>query len=197
MARTTQIWDMLSMGWHVYDGGWVTTNYQREELAPGDELLSLRRNYNHNNFWPQVVILAAEETWVRVNVTYDPNGDEMNIFTIDINDPDGVDIAIGDPEKPSVLSLKLISFTLKVEEYDEFEETTKYFYIDDQDWEKAMNGDPVAAQAVADEVAEQLPESLEIICRYMTLAAELGSKDAQDWLAEYYHGDDGRYDAYV
>ena len=58
--------------------------------------------------------------------------------------------------------------------------------------------DPVgAAQAVADAIAEQSPESLEIISRYMADAAELGSKDAIDWLKEYYNGDDGRYDAYV
>ena len=110
---------------------------------------------------------------------------------------DGIDIAIGDPEKPAILSLSLRSYTLKVEEYDDFEETTKYFYVDDQDWENALNDDPKAAQAVADEVAEQLPESLEIISRYMAHAASLGCKDAQDWLADYYRGDDGRYDAYA
>ena len=113
----------------------------------------------------------------------------MNLFSLDIAENKQLAIAVGTPEEPATLEFELWSFTLKVEEYDDFEEVTKYFYIDDRDWENAQNGDPKAAQAVADAIAEQSPESLEIISRYMADAAELGSKDAIDWLKEYYNGE--------
>ena len=153
------------------------------------------RQIYRTDYWPRVEVMSFDEDGIRLNVKYED--DDMNLFSLDIAENKQLAIAVGTPEEPATLEFELWSFTLKVEEYDDFEEVTKYFYIDDRDWENAQNGDPKAAQAVADAIAEQSPESLEIISRYMADAAELGSKDAIDWLKEYYNGDDGRYDAYV
>lgn len=194
MATTKYIWDLLRMTLHPEGGGSVTLTYDREDTAVGDELMSLRRVYR-TDYWPRVEVMSFDEDGIRVNVKYED--DDMNLFSLDIAENNQLAIAVGTPEEPATLELELWSFTLKVEEYDDFEEATKYFYVDDQDWENAGNGDPKAAQAVADAIAEQLPESLEIIARYMVQAAKLGSRDAIDWLQDYYHGDDGRFDAYV
>lgn len=194
MAKTKRIWDLLRMTLHPEDGGSVTLTYDREETTVGDELMSERQVYR-TDYWPRVEVMSFDEDGIRLNIKYED--DDMNLFSLDIAENRQLAIAVGTPEEPATLEFELWSFTLKVEEYDDFEEVTKYFYIDDRDWENAQNGDPKAAQAVADAIAEQSPESLEIIVRYMVDAAELGSKDAIDWLKEYYNGDDGRYDAYV
>lgn len=194
MVKTKRVWDLLRMTLHPEDGGSVTLTYDREETTVGDELMSERQVYR-TDYWPRVEVMSFDEDGIRLNVKYED--DDMNLFSLDIAENRQLAIAVGTPEEPATLEFELWSFTLKVEEYDDFEEVTKYFYIDDRDWENAQNGDPKAAQAVADAIAEQSPESLEIISRYMADAAELGSKDAIDWLKEYYNGDDGRYDAYV
>lgn len=194
MVKTKRVWDLLRMTLHPEDGGSVTLTYDREETTVGDELMSERQVYR-TDYWPRVEVMSFDEDGIRLNVKYED--DDMNLFSLDIAENKQLAIAVGTPEEPATLEFELWSFTLKVEEYDDFEEVTKYFYIDDRDWENAQNGDPKAAQAVADAIAEQSPESLEIISRYMADAAELGSKDAIDWLKEYYNGDDGRYDAYV
>ncbi len=194
MVKTKRVWDLLRMTLHPEDGGSVTLTYDREETTVGDELMSERQIYR-TDYWPRVEVMSFDEDGIRLNVKYED--DDMNLFSLDIAENKQLAIAVGTPEEPATLEFELWSFTLKVEEYDDFEEVTKYFYIDDRDWENAQNGDPKAAQAVADAIAEQSPESLEIISRYMADAAELGSKDAIDWLKEYYNGDDGRYDAYV
>ena len=194
MVKTKRVWDLLRMTLHPEDGGSVTLTYDREETTVGDELMSERQIYR-TDYWPRVEVMSFDEDGIRLNVKYED--DDMNLFSLDIAENKQLAIAVGTPEEPATLEFELWSFTLKVEEYDDFEEVTKYFYIDDRDWKNAQNGDPKAAQAVADAIAEQSPESLEIISRYMADAAELGSKDAIDWLKEYYNGDDGRYDAYV
>ena len=194
MVKTKRVWDLLRMTLHPEDGGSVTLTYDREETTVGDELMSERQIYR-TDYWPRVEVMSFDEDGIRLNVKYED--DDMNLFSLDIAENKQLAIAVGTPEEPATLEFELWSFTLKVEEYDDFEEVTKYFYIDDRDWENDQNGDPKAAQAVADAIAEQSPESLEIISRYMADAAELGSKDAIDWLKEYYNGDDGRYDAYV
>ena len=194
MVKTKRVWDLLRMTLHPEDGGSVTLTYDREETTVGDELMSERQIYR-TDYWPRVEVMSFDEDGIRLNVKYED--DDMNLFSLDIAENKQLAIAVGTPEEPATLEFELWSFTLKVEEYDDFEEVTKYFYIDDRDWENAQNGDPKAAQAVADAIAEQSPESLGIIFRYMADAAELGSKDAIDWLKEYYNGDDGRYDAYV
>ena len=194
MVKTKRVWDLLRMTLHPEDGGSVTLTYDREETTVGDELMSERQVYR-TDYWPRVEVMSFDEDGIRLNVKYED--DDMNLFSLDIAENKQLAIAVGTPEEPATLEFELWSFTLKVEEYDDFEEVTKYFYIDDRDLENAQNGDPKAAQAVADAIAEQSPESLEIISRYMADAAELGSKDAIDWLKEYYNGDDGRYDAYV
>ena len=194
MVKTKRVWDLLRMTLHPEDGGSVTLTYDREETTVGDELMSERQIYR-TDYWPRVEVMSFDEDGIRLNVKYED--DDMNLFSLDIAENKQLAIAVGTPEEPATLEFELWSFTLKVEEYDDFEEVTKYFYIDDRDWENAQNGDPKAAQAVADAIAEQSPESLKIISRYMADAAELGSKDAIDWLKEYYNGDDGRYDAYV
>ena len=39
---------------------------------------------------------------------------------------------------------------------------------------------------IAESIAEQSPESLEIIAEYMAVADNLGSKEAHEWLRDYY-----------
>ena len=55
---------------------------------------------------------------------------------------------------------------------------------------------PEAALHVAESVAEQYPEMIELNAKYMGFAADLGSTDAIAWLRVYYEEDDSRYHAY-
>lgn len=70
------------------------------------------------------------------------------------------------------------------------------YYINPDIWENHEK-DADAALAVAESIAEQTPEALEIIADYMAIADDLGSADAHAWLADYYGATDSKYDAYV
>mgnify|MGYP001520698573 CR=1 FL=1 len=43
---------------------------------------------------------------------------------------------------------------------------------------------------IAESIAEQSPESLEIIAEYMAVADNLGSTEAHEWLRDYYNPGD-------
>jgi len=49
-----------------------------------------------------------------------------------------------------------------------------------------QDGDADSALLIAESIAEQSPESLEIIAEYMAVADNLGSKEAHEWLRDYY-----------
>jgi serine protease inhibitor ecotin len=76
--------------------------------------------------------------------------------------------------------------TIEITEHDEYFECERVFIIDEQDWNFSEKGDADAALRVAETIEAQAPESLEIICKYMTYADKLGSKIAHDWLYDYY-----------
>ena len=64
--------------------------------------------------------------------------------------------------------------TIKITEHDEYFECERVFIIDEQDWNFSEKGDADAALRVAETIEAQAPESLEIICKYMTYADKLG-----------------------
>lgn len=192
----SQIWDMLQVTLHPDDGGSVSMNYDRETLAVGDKLLSDRRVYGVYLMWPEVEVVDFDDFHISLKLLFG-NGTteemELNVNSrADIHRTRIDSIGIR-----GVMIFSLHTFSVRIDEYDPIEDVTKQLYIDDKDLCNALEGDAEAAQSVADSVAEQVPESLEIIAKYMELAAENGSKDAADWLYDYYRGDDGRYDAYV
>ena len=49
---------------------------------------------------------------------------------------------------------------------------------------------------MAGSVAEQHPEMLELIAKYVGFAADLGNEDAVAWLRDYHEAGDSRYHAY-
>ena len=49
---------------------------------------------------------------------------------------------------------------------------------------------------VAESIAEQYPEMLELVAKYMTFAADLGQEDAVAWLRDYHEEGDARCHAY-
>ncbi|WP_455584480.1 hypothetical protein [Bacteroides sp.] len=189
----TRVWDMLQMCLHPEDGGCVVLTYNREEMSQGFSLMSERKIHNKYVDWPNVVVASLDENQIILNLGYEDA--DINSFTLDLENA-MIDFKVGIEGNSAILTLSLMSFTLKIEEYDFFEEKEKFFYVDDRDWENAQNRLPMAAQNIADSIAEQAPESLEIIAKYMEYALECGSEEAKDWLEEYYRGDDGRYDAY-
>lgn len=69
--------------------------------------------------------------------------------------------------------------------WDDFFECERRFLIDRPLWESMQAGRADAALAVAESVAGQSPESLEIIALYMGFADDLGSREAHEWLREY------------
>ena len=49
-----------------------------------------------------------------------------------------------------------------------------------------QDGDVDSPLLIAESIAEQSPESLEIIAEYMAVADNLGSTEAHEWLRDYY-----------
>ncbi len=79
--------------------------------------------------------------------------------------------------------------------YDEYEEQWHKYTVDPCDLVNAPT-DSGSAMRLAESIAEQTPEALELIAEYMAQAAALGHPDAKEWLSDYYY-DDSRWDAYV
>ena len=92
------------------------------------------------------------------------------------------------PEYPfpkNYLRLEVTDKQIHIAHWDEFFECERQFIIDRPLWEAMQAGDADAAWAVAESIAGQSPESLEIIAEYMGFADDLGSSDAHEWLRDY------------
>lgn len=100
----------------------------------------------------------------------------------------------GAVQRPNV-TLTLESYSTLITEWDEMEEKPVELIVDTKELEDSLTN-PEAALHVAESVAEQYPEMLELIAKYMGFAADLGSTDAIAWLRDYYEEDDSRYHAY-
>ena len=82
--------------------------------------------------------------------------------------------------------IELICSQVRLTHWDEFFECSRQFTVDKIDWDLMQDGDVDSALLIAESIAEQSPESLEIIAEYMAVADNLGSKEAHEWLRDYY-----------
>lgn len=99
------------------------------------------------------------------------------------------------PAQRTDVTLTLESYSTLITEWDEMEEKPLECIVDTKDLEDSLT-DAEAALRVADSVAEQHPEVLELIAKYMGFAADLGSEEAIAWFRDYHEEDDSRYHAY-
>lgn len=182
-----RVFDLLHMGCFADGGAGVRLPFNREELVPGMNLSEDRKVP-----WPPAVVVAVDDEHVELRV----GTDNPKTILLDYDHTHDVATEFDLAGERRQLVFTMSFFTVRIEEYDIFEEQTRYFYLDDIDWEKSEAGDMKAAQRIADEIAEQAPECLEIIAKYMSHAMNCGSKEAEDWLRDY-HSEDGRWDAYV
>jgi len=82
--------------------------------------------------------------------------------------------------------IELICSQVRLTHWDEFFECSRQFTVDKIDWDLMQDGDVDSALLIAESIAEQSPESLEIIAEYMAVADNLGSTEAHEWLRDYY-----------
>lgn len=112
------------------------------------------------------------------------------------SDGKGVFVMLGAAQTSGPVRFELVSRSVLLNEWDPDAACPRQFVVDSRLWDESLT-DAGAALAVADSIARQMPEALEIIARYMQLADDLGSADAHTWLADYYGAGDARYDAYA
>ena len=160
----------------------VTSSFARGELAPGTSLRQVleQRGDDKAGLLPFTVPYTAHNV---VQLTDERNRDTVFVFL----------------DKPRVFKdvhFELVSRSVQLNEWDPDAACPRQFLVDSRQWAASCN-DADAALAVAESIAGQMPEALEIIARYMTLADDLGSADARAWLADYYGATDSKFDAYV
>ena len=63
--------------------------------------------------------------------------------------------------------IELICSQVRLTHWDEFFECSRQFTVDKIDWDLMQDGDVDSALLIAESIAEQSPESLEIIAEYM------------------------------
>lgn len=171
------VWDEL----HATQQG-ATACFRREELTKGASLrqLLLQRGDDKAEQLPFTVPYTAHNS---VQLTDERSRDTVFIF-------------LDKPRTFKDVDFELVSHSVQLNEWDPDAACPRQFLVDSQQWAASCdNAD--AALAVAESIAGQMPEALEIIARYMTLADDLGSADARAWLADYYGATDSKYDAYV
>ena len=89
-----------------------------------------------------------------------------------------------------IFYIELICSQVRLTHWDEFFECSRQFTVDKIDWDLMQDGDVDSALLIAESIAEQSPESLEIIAEYMAVADNLGSTEAHEWLRDYYNPGD-------
>lgn len=171
------VWDELRTTWQG-----VTSCFRREELAKGASLrqLLLQRADDMPGLLPFTVPYMNHNT---VQLTDERNRDTVFVF-------------LDRPRTFKDVHFELVSHTVQINEWDPDASCPRRFLVDSRQWAASCN-DADAALAVAESIAGQMPEALEIIARYMILADDLGSADAHAWLADYYGDTDSKYDPYV
>lgn len=171
------VWDELRATWAAHTAG-----FGRQELTPGTclrELLAQRGDGAAGQL-PFTVPYVAHNS---VQLTDERSRDTVFVF-------------LDKPRTFKDVHFELVSHTVQLNEWDPADACPRSFLVDSRLWADSCD-DAAAALAVADSIAAQCPEALEIIARYMTLADDLGSADARAWLADYYGAGDSKYDAYI
>lgn len=185
-----KIWDFLQMTLSTDDSEEkVVLSYSTEELSQGYNLMKEKHIVNNSIIWPDVIVEHLSDDDITVNIC-------GQSYLVTIKTPNTVNLPSSISKVTGKMEFYLFSLSVRVTEFDDFSECEREFIIDKQEWIMAEEGDVDAAQAVADAIAEQAPESLEIICKYMSRACDLGSKDAYDWLTDYYNNTDSAAEPY-
>lgn len=175
-AKIEILWNSLLLTWS-YDyriAGFHT--FDKDGLAIGVNLIE---RLNLETSWGTLTILEMTDT----SITFIHNGTRIILS-------DGVKYHF---EVPQVLPgsqgdfyIELICSQVRLTHWDEFFECSRQFTVDKIDWDLMQDGDADSALLIAESIAEQSPESLEIIAEYMAVADNLGSKEAHEWLRDYY-----------
>lgn len=168
-------WDILTVR-HMG----VTEVLQREEVTVGTDLATLRPRTD-----------GSLMEWMRATVTSVSNN------AVTLRAPAHLRVELGaEPANGADATFELRSFSTIINEWDEANGRPLQLTVDTQDITDSLT-DADAALRVAESIAEQVPEELEIIAQYMGYAADLGQADAEAWLRDYYEVDDTRHHPYV
>lgn len=168
-------WNMM----RVQHEGCIIT-FQREDIAPGSRLSDIRRRPDNSEI-PWLNIKIKEIYTEGLSVMFD----NFNYI---------YHVKCDAPIRENGVTISLVSC---IELFESDIENDFFRYEIDIDIWGNHEKDADAALAVAESIAEQTPEALEIIARYMDIADCLGAADARAWLADYYGTTDSKYDAYV
>lgn len=171
------VWDELHATWQD-----VTSSFARGELAQGTSLRQVleQRGDDKAGLLPFTVPYMTHNA---IQLTDERNRDTVFVF-------------LDKPRTFKDVHFELVSHSVQLNDWDPDAACPRRFLVDSRQWEASCD-DAKAALAVAESIAGQMPEALEIIARYMTLADDLGSADAHAWLADYYGATDSKYDPYV
>lgn len=173
-----EYWDVL-----LTTHGGATSMIARDEIKKGMNLAGLRPSLDGTPM-PGMDLEVCYITHDRLGLYV--GSDHHDFFYVSLEDG---------PKQMTDVTLTLESYSTLITEWDEIEDKPVQCIVDTKDFVDSLT-DPEAAMRVADSVAEQHPEMLELIAKYMGFAANLGSADAIAWLRDYYEDDDSRYHAY-
>lgn len=171
-------WDVL-----LATHGGATSMIARDEMEKGTNLSGLRPALDDTPM-PGMDLVVFYMTHDRLGLYVGAN--HSDFFYVGLKE--------GPKQRPDV-TLSLESYSTIITEWDEIEKKPVQCILDTKDLEDSLT-DPEAAMRVADSVAEQHPEMLELIAKFVGFAADLGNEDAIAYLRDYYEEDDSRYHAY-
>ena len=159
-AKIDILWNSLLLTWsYDYRIAGIHT-FDKDGLAIGVNLIE---RLNLETSWGTLTILETTDT----SITFIHNGTRIILS-------DGAKYHF---EVPQVLPgsqgdfyIELICSQVRLTHWDEFFECSRQFTVDKIDWDLMQDGDVDSALLIAESIAEQSPESLEIIAEYMAVA---------------------------
>jgi hypothetical protein len=173
-----EYWDVL-----LTTHGGVTSMIARDEMTKGMNLAGLRTSLDGTpmpGMDLKVCYMTDDTLGLYCGVNY------SDFFCVRLHK---------EPVQRDGVSLSLETFSTVITEWDDVEEKPVRCIVDTKDLEDSLT-DKDAALRVAESIAEQYPEMLELVAKYMTFAADLGQEDAVAWLRDYHEEGDARCHAY-
>ncbi len=192
-------WEMLRLAYHREGGGTITLNYIREDFVPQYDLMLSHRVAGRGETWPYITCVKAEKYGVTLRMGF--SEEDMQEVTIDDQNIE-LEVPFTTPAgEKGTITFELVGDVFEITEWDTWFDKEMTFEVDVYEYHQAFaekNAD--VAYALALKIEDQTPDTVDIAMIYMRHAAELGSKEAEEWIEDHEYDPepgDGRWDAYA
>ncbi len=192
-------WEILRLAYHREGGGTITLTYIKEDFEPGYDLMLSHRVAGRGETWPYITCVKAEKYGVTLRMGF--TEEQMQEVTIDESNIE-LEVPFETPAgEKGTITFELEGDIFEITEWDTWFDEEMTFEVDVHEYYQAFvekNAD--VAYELALKIEDQTQDTVDIAMIYMQHAAEIGSKEAEEWIDDHTYDPepgDGQWDPYV